>query len=616
MKIIDSKETGSGFCGDANFKDEGGDIAMIWKSCFYISLAIVVLSIIISLGESKKECKRKQILNPFNIFFCGITGAAFVLFIPIYSIIFRAEHFWKIKVCLLSLHNTLRLFVMDGDFTIITDYQEYMPVEIINVYSLLAAVLFVIAPVLTFSAVLLFFKNVFAYKGFLCGYFSDAYIFSELNEQSIEFAKDLKKKDRKRILVFTDVYVQNEELSYEMFEQAREIGAIIFKKDITAVNFFMHSKKKQLNFFIIGHDDDENIKQTLLLNTKYQDRDHVAIYVFSTSTNSDLLLNKVQKGKIKMRRVNTVQSLISRTLYDEGIEIFQSAIEEQKEEKLISAVILGMGKHGTEMAKTLPWFCQMDGYHFEMHVFDKNKRAHSRFEALCPELMDEQHNNDFQTKGEANYKIDIHSKMNVETKEFWDAIKRIEKISYVFIALGDDEKNIRTAVKMRMLLEKMGQKAKIDAIVQNSDKKTALSGITNYSGQEYNINFIGDIKSSYSENVVIDSEIEMIALQRHLRWGKEEEFWKYEYNYRSSIASAIHKKMKIECGIPGAEKSVEERTETEKWALRNLEHRRWNAYIRSEGFTYAPVRNNLAKTHHCLVPFDQLPRKEQEKDDD
>ena len=101
-----------------------------------------------------------------------------------------------------------------------------------------------------------------------------------------------------------------------------------------------------------------------------------------------------------------------------------------------------------------------------------------------------------------------------------------------------------------------------------------------------------------------------------MKWGEEEQFWKYEYNYRSSIASAIHRKMKILCKMSGIEKPIEQRTEEEIWALRELEHRRWNAYIRSEGYTYAEERNNLAKTHHCLIPFYDLPLKEQKKDDD
>ena len=68
--------------------------------------------------------------------------------------------------------------------------------------------------------------------------------------------------------------------------------------------------------------------------------------------------------------------------------------------------------------------------------------------------------------------------------------------------------------------------------------------------------------------------------------------------------------------MSGIEKVPAERTEEEKHTLRLLEHRRWNAYMRSEGFVYSPKRNNLAKTHHCLVTFDLLSQADKEKDDD
>lgn len=151
-----------------------------------------------------------------------------------------------------------------------------------------------------------------------------------------------------------------------------------------------------------------------------------------------------------------------------------------------------------------------------------------------------------------------------------------------------------------MLFERIGYSPIIQAIVFDSAKKEALDGIKNYRGQSYDLELIGDLKTSYSEEVIIDSELEMAALTRHLRWGKEEEFWKYEYNYRASIASAIHKKMKVLCKIPGIEKDPKERSDSELWTLRKLEHRRWNAYMRSEGYCYAPKRNDLAKTHYCL----------------
>ena len=258
----------------------------------------------------------------------------------------------------------------------------------------------------------------------------------------------------------------------------------------------------------------------------------------------------------------------------------------------------------------------MDGYRLEGNAFDSDENVKKRFESMCPELMDEKYNGDFTTKGESHYKIDIHAGVNLESLEFKTMLRNIPCVTYVFVGLEDDNRTIETAVEIRTQLLKNKNKPTIDAVVWNAEKCRALSGITNFKNKKYSINFIGDMESSYSEKVVLYSDIEKEALARHLRWGKEEEFWRYEYNYRSSVASAIHKKMRIMCGIPGSLKEVEQRTEEELWALRNLEHRRWNAYMRSIGYTYAETRDDMAKTHHCLIPFDELPYEEQVKDDD
>lgn len=147
-------------------------------------------------------------------------------------------------------------------------------------------------------------------------------------------------------------------------------------------------------------------------------------------------------------------------------------------------------------------------------------------------------------------------------------------------------------------------------------EKVAKGMLCNHRKQGYDISFIGDIESAYSRDAVLFSELEKVALARHMKWGAEEEFWRIEYCYRSSIASAIHKKYKLYCGVPGAEKEPCDRNEEERQLLRRLEHKRWNAYMRSEGYVYNETRNDLAKAHNCLKPFSELPEKEQMKDDD
>jgi hypothetical protein len=200
-------------------------------------------------------------------------------------------------------------------------------------------------------------------------------------------------------------------------------------------------------------------------------------------------------------------------------------------------------------------------------------------------------------------------------------VAALPRITYVFVALGNDEKNIAAAVKLRTIFARLGYSPRIHSVVHNTEKKEALRDVTNFKRQSYDIDFIGDVKTSYSEKVILGSDVEAVALQRHTRWGNENDFWQFDYNFKSSLASAIHRKMKSLCNIPGIDKAPSERTEEELWAIRRLEHCRWNAYMRSEGYSYGGTvkregRNDLAKLHNCLVPFDELPLSEQEKDDD
>lgn len=589
---------------------------MKWIICWGISFGILVSAILFSVVLSKTRKKRDRVFNTFNICAFGVASSAVFMFVPIYSEIFERGWDEDIKIVLLSIHNMIRLFIIDGEFNIVLEHADELNGWLEVAYPLLAAVLFVFAPILTFGVVLSFFKNFLSYITYWTHYFREVYVFSELNEKSMALAKSLKEKDKKRIVIFTDVIEKDEEVFFELKERAKEIGAVTFKRDIAAIDFQFHSNKKKVVFFAIGEQEAENLRQSLILIGNYKTRKNTFLYVFATDIESELLLSDIDKGELIVHRVNEVTSLISRLLYDEGIKIFRNAAEYDEKEKLISAVVVGMGKHGTEMAKALPWFCQMDGYHLEMSLFDEDPLTESKFSFLCPELMDEKHNGDFLTPGEAHYKISIHSGLEVEQKEFWEKLRAIGKVTYVFVALENDEKNIRAAVYLRSWFEKMEMHPVIDAIVGDTDKKKALKGVKNRSGQEYDINFIGDIESSFSEKVILEQDVEAKALERHLKWGNEEDFWKYEYNYRSSIASAIHRKMKIACGIPGADVEPKMREESARWALRDLEHRRWNAYMRTEGYTLAEKRNNMAKTHTCLIPFEQLSREEKIKDDD
>lgn len=590
----------------------------MWLIFYLISASCLILAGALMIGAYCANKRMKRKFSVFNFLFAGIFISALFAFMPVHIADAPISAPIVFNAILQSIFNSMQIFAMGCEYAVAQAGLEHCPAELQHICSIWMSVIFVLAPIFTFSFVLSMFKNLSATVKYLVSWFKDAYVFSELNESSVILASDIKANHENAVIVFTDVFENNEEKIHELIEKANVIGAICFKKDMLAVKFKNHSKKRKISFFAMSADEAENLNHSLKVLEAYKQRDNTHLYVFSTKKESELMLNAAEKGKVKVRRINEVQSLVNRVLYDTGEVIFDSAREAEDGVKDISAVIVGMGRYGTEMTKALAWFGQMDGYRITVNIFDKDPLAESKFRELAPELMSDAYNGK-DIKGEAQYTIKVHSGLDVQTVEFTDELEKITNATYVLVALGDDDTNIETAICIRMHFERIGIRPVIRAIVYNSQQKAAMKGIKNYRGQEYGIDFIGDLESSYAENVIIDSELENDALQRHLKWGNEEEFWAYEYNYRSSAASAIHMKARKKCGIKGADKKESELTTEERDTIEVLEHRRWNAYMRAEGYVYSgsqdkKSRNDLAKMHHDLVDYALLDEETKRKD--
>ena len=591
----------------------------MWIICLILSLAVLIICGLTAAAFAKKpQMKANRILTPFNVLFAGVIASVLIIMFPVYYAVCRGEQLQLLKALLFTVHGTIQIFTVDSDISLIPDYINSSVGRVAAVYSGYVSLLYVAAPLFTVGFLVSFFKNASAYIRFFLKRKKEVYVFSELNEKSLALASDIKHNHPDAAVVFTDVFENNEEKSYELVTEAEKIGGICFKKDILAVRLKIHSASKPMYLFVIGEDESENIVQAVKLIRVHGDIPDSNLYIFTTNIESELLLSHKAEIPMKVRRINEVRSLITRTLYEDGEDLFKNALPAADGRKKIHAVIAGLGGYGTEMLKALTWYCQMDGYTIEIDAFDRDELAEERFKALCPELMSPVYNG-VSVPGETEYTIRIHSGVDVETGVFSESISKMKDVTYAFAALGSDENNVKSAVNLRMLFERSGIKPVIQLVVNNSDEKSALSGITNYRGQRYNIDCIGDLDSSFSEKVILNSDLEDFALKQHLKWGSEEEFWQYEYNYRSSIASAIHIKARISCNIPGAAKSEDQLTEEERSVIERLEHRRWNAYMRSEGYVYSgspekSSRNDLAKMHHDLVDFSSLSEDEKRKD--
>lgn len=598
---------------------------MIWSVSFVIMSVIIVLTIFFSVKY--RMSRNDGILGPLTFIWIGLAVTLLVGIFPVIyvNVDYSSNLFIKfLEVLAISLARTFQAFTADLDsvelLEVIREHSFYFK----DAYLLAVSVLCTIAPLLTVGALFSVFLSLSSKRRFFYSYFRDLNVFSELNERSVTLAADIRKHDPKTVFVFNEVPVGGSDGDSELISKAKRLGAILFRDDIMSISYKKHSPKSNISFFIIGKNETVNIEQTLNIIESYKDRDKTRLYLFSSSRESELALTGIQKDKIRVRRINEIQQLINLNLYENGGKLFDSAVKlDNDESKHINAVIIGLGAYGTEMLKALSWYCQMDGYKLTIDAFDKSAGAKSRFSMLCPDLINPKYNG-VQVKGESDYTIRIHSGINADSSDLVDVLKNNEPATFVFISLGSDEENVKTAANMRMICGRLGSEPFIQTVVYNPKAAEILKNAKDFRKNSYNIEYIGSFTSVYSEKVILTSELEEKGLERHHVYDKSDEgFWEYEYNYRSSVASAIHKEARNHCHVKGNDKlnqlmaegkGTDQLSDEEKEFLQCLEHKRWNAYMRGEGYVYGKPRNDMFKQHPCLVDYYSLDIANRKKD--
>ena len=591
-------------------------------SCFIIATLLLAGTCIFLLCKYLNRKSRKWFYSFGQFIAAGVVfQSALILFLPIYYQLFSNDSSASriAKTILISFHNSIRLFVVDGEYDIIQNYiagffgSRLEPLAIW--YGILAGALYIISPILTAGIIVSFFNNFFSQFHFFIRNGKNFYIFSELNENSLALAESIyrneleekenkRKKIKKSCFVYTDVYEDKSEKIGELLIKIRSFPSATFKLDITDINFKRWLKRANIYFVLIGEDEDEKITQAASLVEKYKGLPNVSIYMISDREEVEALY---AESSVKFFRIDTSKDLISQWLFSEGHVLFEGAAGEEGN-KTVSAVVVGLGSYGTNMVKSLSWYLQMDGYKSQINVFDVNPKAEDLFRAKCPELLDERLNGKENPEGEAQYDIRIHSGVDALGYSFYEELKKIGPITYVFVSAGSDSLNVKVARQIRSWLEREGMHPRITTVSYNDELCELYNGMmTNDAKTPYDIQFVGNVAQRFSRDVIFHTELQELAEQLHLLNGnRKQEYWCSAYSYESSCASVIHMKARKECGIPGADKDVADMTEEEKKIISILEHKRWNMYTRSVGYVLGEKRDHLKKTHDCLVPFDDL----------
>lgn len=602
---------------------------MFWNECFILMSVILLVSLLAAAVSGYLNKRYSYHIKPFNIVMSGLFMS---IFFGLFPVNFSSGNIVsEIRAVLTSLLCTIQVFALNADTeaiseTIITGCSEYQ-----EQYSLIMSFLFLAAPLMTFGFIISLLVNVSSYPKYFFCLKKKIYVFSELSIKSAQMAQDLKKNNKNSLIVFTDTEKKENDAADDISDQLRKEGAVFFRKTILEMNFrkTIFSSRKHITFFEMSESDADNINQSIILIEKYRNRTKTRLYVLLQDNGSGIALTNIDTGLMKVRQIDHIRSLVYRTVDGFGNRLFRKAVLLEKgsetmplpdERVPVNTLVVGMGRYGREMVKALSWYGQMDGFRIYINAVDSDPKAESRFRFQCPELMDDKHNGVFDPEDSEHF-IRICSGIETDTYEYEQMIKQLRHVSYIFVSLGKDEKNIRAAVSLRMIFERMGEHPVIQAVVYQPDLSEAVSAAGTFMGESYDIEYIGDIRTSYSENVIINSDLEKAAFERHKKRTDraEEDFWKYEYYYRTSSAAAVHMKARIACGIPGADMDEHNISPEEKQRIAVLEHRRWNTYMRSEGYVFSgseeeSSRNDLGRMHHCLIRYSDLSESEKDKD--
>lgn len=500
--------------------------------------------------------------------------------------------------------------------------------ELYYAYYTLLYIAFVIAPIFTTSFLVSIFGDLsdkVRYR-FLWG--KSIHIFSDLNESSVLLCESMDYSNAR--FVFCNTKLSSKDKDTELVKKARKLGAVILDRS----ELDLKVRKDNISFYQISNNKDYNINSTIAIIEKYKKyRDKtISVSTFSTGITTELLLDSIDKGNIKVKLFDEIKyscySLLDKQPLFEGIT-----------NNKISVLIVGCDYTGMEMLKAALWCGQLSDVELEINVFDKDANKKKKiFKLNCSDINEDRYNINF-------------VQVDVKTEDFEQALNQYcVDTNYVVVATGDDTVNIDTAVYLRKYFlrrdrEHFYNKPKINLRVRDALKNKQVDALCDKNIRSYELYSFGCVEKTFNIENLLGTGLEYMARGIHLSYYdaidnddvKQEsvmlDYYAKEYNQRSSFATALHIKYKMYAAgvknISGGHITLEQIEEYEQLIenpetldiIAKLEHKRWVAFMQTEGYSVANTNdvnvyyNNdkqarhihyLAKLHPSLVEWEEL----------
>ena len=497
-------------------------VAMI-ASISFACLGFVVFVTTYVLGNrynGENEDRKSSQMTPFRSFLILVSIAMFLMFVPVYDTLEGGA--WR-TFCL-SIHNTMRLFVLDGDFAIINDYlaSDYALNGVwAGIFREYSVFMFILAPIMSAGFVLSFVKDFWSQILSVIRRGKEIYYMSELNKSSIALARNIKEKNTKAIVVFFDVYHEQSEEHHELVERAIRYGAICFRKDIASVG--LKRRRSIRKFFFIGVNEEENLKQAIDLvgrcDNGLNKKEKAEFYIFATTADSEFLVDalaervKHQGDRLKIRRVDVTKNLAF-NMVQEDCYVFPRATDKSKN---VNVVIVGIGSFGSELLKTYSWVSKIPGATTKIHLIDKDEKLREKIMLYYPELLEPK----IIDPNEPKCTVETYPGIDVNYSDFEKKIEKIQqnKIDVVYVCLGDDQLNVKTAMTVRRVIGRTLGADEDLPIIKTVVFSTRKSEILNDNKNDKDITYIGSMGAVYSLKNIDNTDNEKSAKQYHMYWA-------------------------------------------------------------------------------------------------
>lgn len=627
---------------------------MIWMICFSLSVIFILIgfSVFMYMRNRGRDCAR--------YLGAGVFAASVAVCFPVKLM----DDSWPFAL-FMSVSHSIRMFVVDTGMSDITgELDPQMLGGLFYFYKTAVCLLYILAPIFTVGLVLRYFSNFFERFRLMAKSGQDLYIFSELNERSLSIARNIHKMVESRSGRAGIVFCKSsdkDDINVELEDSARRIQAVFLSREMDKVR--PRAQKRSVSYFQVSENEEENVENTLhqidrFTGVSYQklsrriDQEKISIYCYSTNAEAEVLIDARDKEELRVVLMDEVRDAVYEQITQHPLYANLNPVKAGEGREKICLLIAGGGKTGIEFLKAAAWCGQMNSFDLEIHMVDvKGNLILKKLRSECPELVSEGRN--------GNYDIHIH-KGNIFSARMEKLLDGIDGISYCVSALGDDEDNIRAGIMLRKYFYMRGcaESPIICAYVRSDRKKRAVwemyEKMRNKKRMYYNIIPFGNYGSNFGRQTEAAFLAEYMGLGVHFHYynldsgstKKEcqaalQGYYAKQGNRRSSIANGIHIPYKLwEMGLGilrvpqgGLEKQlydtyitpVDFRKETEgrRQPFYDLEHVRWMAYERGEGWRLATKgssnisdiracyeeycaqfanQNHLIKLHPALVP--------------